>query len=182
MGSSEIPLTTIPPRRFRFTRWANSTPYPKVPLAAMMGLARRSAPTFTERSTAAGAVTAKILAWPVEAARADCGKEGAIPARRHIFDCELSTIPGNGSVGFWRGRKTCPPQERAASTKSTPPNEDDLVAASPSRVLRGGEGRLLFKLSTTAIPQGSSRPADRMLGYSANAHRRKIAIDDGDRN
>src|SRR6266404_989102 len=77
--------------------------------------------------------------------------------------------------------KTCPPQERAASTKSTPPNEDDLVAASPSRVLRGGEGRLLFKLSTTAIPQGASGPADRMLGYSANAHRRKIAIDDGDR-
>src|SRR6266446_7260403 len=65
--------------------------------------------------------------------------------------------------------KTCPPQQRAA-----PPNEDDLVAASPSRVLRGGQGRLLFKLSTTAIPQGSSRPADRMLGYSANAHRRKI--------
>src|SRR6266404_5199487 len=70
--------------------------------------------------------------------------------------------------------KTCPSQERAASTKSTPPNEDDHVAASPSRVLRGGEGRLLFKLSTTVIPQGSSRPAARMLGYSANAHRRKI--------
>src|SRR6267143_3437034 len=76
--------------------------------------------------------------------------------------------------------KTCPPQQRVAPTKSTPPNEDDLVAASPSRVLRGGEGRLLFKLSTTAIAQGASGPADRMLGYSANAHRRKIAIDDGD--
>src|SRR6267378_3033094 len=63
--------------------------------------------------------------------------------------------------------KTCPPQERAAS---------------PSRGLRGREGRLLFKLSTTAIRQGASRPAARMLGYSANAHRRKIAIDDGDRN
>src|ERR1700704_5410965 len=78
--------------------------------------------------------------------------------------------------------KTCPPQERAAPTKSTPPNEDDHVVASPSRILRGGEGRFLFKLSTTPIPQGASRPAARMLGYSANAHRRKIAIDDGDRN
>src|SRR6267378_3560589 len=51
MGCREIPLVTKPPRRFKFTRWVNSSPYPKVPLAAMMGLARRRAPTCTLRST-----------------------------------------------------------------------------------------------------------------------------------
>src|SRR6267378_3077241 len=51
IGCREIPLVTKPPRRFKFTRWVNSNPYPKVPLAAMMGLARRRAPTCTLRST-----------------------------------------------------------------------------------------------------------------------------------
>src|SRR6267378_8650824 len=86
-------------------------------------------------------------------------------AAPHLQLQTLSLYDSRERLGWVLERtKTCPPQERAAPTKSTPPNEDDLVAASPSRVLRGGEGRLLFKLSTTAILQGASRPADRMLG------------------
>src|SRR4029077_7729945 len=50
-------LVTKPPRRFRSTRGANSSPYPKVPLAAMMGLARRRAATCTLRSTRSEGLT-----------------------------------------------------------------------------------------------------------------------------
>src|SRR5215475_8614748 len=57
IGSREIPLVTIPPSLFRSTRWANSTPYPKVPAAVMMGLRRRRAPTCTERSTRSEGLT-----------------------------------------------------------------------------------------------------------------------------
>src|SRR5205823_6593775 len=75
MGSRERPLVTKPPRRFRLTRWANSRPYPKVPLAARIGFRRRNAPICTLRSTARAEVTSwkritrslrkptQILAW-----------------------------------------------------------------------------------------------------------------------
>jgi hypothetical protein len=52
--------------------------------------------------------------------------------------------------------KSCPPQKRAASTRSTATNTDGFVEASPSRsrcafavnlVLRDGEGRFLIKVS-----------------------------------
>jgi hypothetical protein len=52
--------------------------------------------------------------------------------------------------------KSCPPQKRAASTRSTASNTDGFVEASPSRsrctfavnrVLRDGEGRFLIKVS-----------------------------------
>src|SRR5258708_32085683 len=51
IGCREIPFVTKPPRRFKFTRWVDSSPYPKVPLAAIMGLARPRAPTLTLKST-----------------------------------------------------------------------------------------------------------------------------------
>src|SRR5690242_8911475 len=57
IGSRDRPFTTRPPRRFRSTRWANSTPYPNVPLAARMGFRRRTAPICTARSTPAAEVT-----------------------------------------------------------------------------------------------------------------------------
>jgi hypothetical protein len=37
IGCRDKPFTTIPPSESRFTSWANSTPYPNVPLAAMTG-------------------------------------------------------------------------------------------------------------------------------------------------
>jgi len=39
-----------------------------------------------------------------------------------------------------REAESCPPQKRAASTKPTVPMQCGLVEASPSRVLRDGEG------------------------------------------
>jgi len=42
---------------------------------------------------------------------------------------------------------SCPPQNRAASTKPTTTGKVGFVEASPSRVLRDGEGTFLFKLS-----------------------------------
>src|SRR5713101_10139567 len=57
MGSRESPLVTKPPRRLRSTRWANSRPYPNVPLAARIGFRRRNAPILTLRSTAPAELT-----------------------------------------------------------------------------------------------------------------------------
>jgi len=42
---------------------------------------------------------------------------------------------------------SCPPQMRAASTIPTLTNEGGFVEASPSRVLRDGEGTSVFKLA-----------------------------------
>src|ERR1700674_2561983 len=41
---------------------------------------------------------------------------------------------------------SCPPQERAASTRSIATNANGFVEASASRVLRDGEGTFLFTL------------------------------------
>jgi hypothetical protein len=56
----------------------------------------------------------------------------------------------NWTLNLIRERTTdCPPQERAASTTAS--NKEDFVEASPSRVLRDGEGMSLFKLSTALL-------------------------------
>jgi len=43
--------------------------------------------------------------------------------------------------------KSCPPKKRAAATKPTEPTHSGFVEASPSRVLRDGEGTATSKLS-----------------------------------
>src|ERR1700693_4313169 len=57
---------------------------------------------------------------------------------------------GCASVGIVDAAKSCPPQIRAASTKSTASMRYGFVEASPSRALRDGEGRFSFKLSDQA--------------------------------
>src|SRR5882762_3130280 len=74
MGSRERPLVTKPPRRFRSTRWANSRPYPKVPLAARIGFRRRNAPIFTLRSTAPAELTSPERIARSRYTHAKCGE------------------------------------------------------------------------------------------------------------
>src|SRR6267154_28963 len=77
MGSRESPLVTKPPRRLRSTRWANSRPYPNVPLAARIGFRRRNAPIFTLRSTAPAELTSPERIARSRYTQAKCGERAA---------------------------------------------------------------------------------------------------------
>src|SRR5262245_3250592 len=71
IGRADVPFTQIPPIRLRSANRSNSSPYPKVPLAAMTGLVRRMPANSIER------FTVSIITWDI------------IPSR-HVFEAQLS--------------------------------------------------------------------------------------------
>jgi len=59
-------------------------------------------------------------------------------------ECMRKACTGTESVWFWRERTDARPKSGRPLQSQLPPTEDGFVEASPSHVLRDGEGMFLF--------------------------------------
>src|SRR6267142_2605356 len=107
------------------------------------------------RASAASYSLGKRPPWR---ASISCAARSRFPARivprysrhtlSHITIFSGNRVRGQEPTQFGFGKNnTCPPQVRAASTRSNATSKDGFVEASLSRVLRDGEGMFHFKLN-----------------------------------